>query len=50
VTVRAPGHSRIKIGETVKASAPAGAAHLFDPSGRAFAKVDCPAEYSADDE
>ena len=49
VTVRAPGHSRVKIGETVTASASAGAAHLFNGNGKAFAKVDCPAEYSADE-
>jgi multiple sugar transport system ATP-binding protein len=49
VTVRAPGHSRVKIGEAVTASAPAGAAHLFNGKGKAFTKVDCPAEFSAED-
>lgn len=50
VTVRAAGHSRVRIGETVTASAPAGAAHLFAPNGKAFTKIDCPAEFSADDD
>jgi multiple sugar transport system ATP-binding protein len=49
VTVRAPGHSRVKMGDTVTASAPAGAAHLFNGEGKAFTKVDYPAEFSADD-
>ncbi|WP_033069650.1 ABC transporter ATP-binding protein [Thalassospira australica] len=49
VTVRAPGHSRIKIGDMVTASAPAGAAHLFDGDGKAFVKVDYPAEFSAEE-
>ena len=49
VTVRAPGHSRVKIGETVTASAPAGAAHLFNADGKAYAKIDCPADFSAEE-
>lgn len=49
VTVRAPGHSRVKIGEAVVASADAAAAHLFNTNGKAFAKVNCPAKYSADE-
>jgi ABC-type sugar transport system ATPase subunit len=47
VTLRAPGHSRVKIGEKVTAAADGGAAHLFDDNGQAFAKVNCPAKYSA---
>ncbi|MDP2697939.1 ABC transporter ATP-binding protein [Thalassospira sp.] len=47
VTLRAPGHCRIKIGEAVSARADAAAAHLFDRNGQAFAKLDCPEEYSA---
>ncbi|MEQ8392225.1 MAG: TOBE domain-containing protein, partial [Thalassospira sp.] len=49
VTVRAPGHSRVKIGETVTASAPAGAAHLFNSDGKAFTKVNFPSEFSAEE-
>ncbi|MEQ5774204.1 sn-glycerol-3-phosphate ABC transporter ATP-binding protein UgpC [Thalassospira sp. NFXS8] len=49
VTLRAPGHSRVKIGEKVTAAADGGAAHLFDENGKAFIKVNCPAEYSADE-
>jgi ABC-type sugar transport system ATPase subunit len=47
VTLRAPGHSRVRIGEKVTAAADGGAAHLFDDNGQAFAKVNCPAKYSA---
>lgn len=46
-TVRAPGHSRIKIGETLSAAAESGASHLFDANGKAYDKLQCPPEYSA---
>ncbi|WP_417811342.1 ABC transporter ATP-binding protein [Thalassospira alkalitolerans] len=48
-TVRGPGHSRVKLGETISAAAQAGAAHLFDINGKAYVKLECPAEFSADD-
>jgi ABC-type sugar transport system ATPase subunit len=49
VTLRAPGHGRFRIGEKVSAAADGAATHLFDANGRAYAKVNCPPEYSADD-
>ncbi len=49
VTLRAPGHSRVKIGETVRAAADGGASHLFNGAGKAYRKTNCPAQYSADE-